>query len=102
MIRDKGTESGTFIKVTAPRVLRLGTLLEMGSFLIEVASISYQTSTITLSILHMMEGENKHEAIISLTDNCNFFSFGRRKNNSFWADDEHLSSIHAKIFLQRG
>ena len=55
-IRDKGTESGTFIKVTAPRLLKLGTLLEMGSFLIEVVNISYQTNTIVLSILHMMQG----------------------------------------------
>ncbi len=30
---DKGTEAGTFIKICQPRVLNVGTLIEMGSFL---------------------------------------------------------------------
>ena len=36
---DKGTEHGTFIKICQPRVLKVGTLIEMGSFLMEVKSI---------------------------------------------------------------
>jgi len=36
---DKGTEAGTFIKILHPRVLKIGALLEMGSFLIEVLTI---------------------------------------------------------------
>ena len=33
-IRDKGTVSGTFLKVTSPIELSVGSLIEMGSFLI--------------------------------------------------------------------
>jgi hypothetical protein len=33
---DKGTEAGTFIKIIHPRILKVGNLIEMGSFLIDV------------------------------------------------------------------
>jgi hypothetical protein len=36
---DKGSEAGTFIKIIDPRILKVGTLLEMGSFMIEVVKI---------------------------------------------------------------
>jgi hypothetical protein len=40
--------------------------------------------------------------MIVLKDGCSFYSFGRRKTNNFYAEDEHLSGIHAKIFFQQG
>ncbi len=44
----------------------------------------------------------KCEIVITLNDGCNSYSFGRRKSNNFFSDDEHLSGIHSKIFLQQG
>ena len=46
--------------------------------------------------------KGKCEILITLKDNCSFYSFGRRKTNNFYAEDEHLSGIHAKIFIQQG
>jgi pSer/pThr/pTyr-binding forkhead associated (FHA) protein len=37
-----------------------------------------------------------------LKDGCSYYSFGRRKTNNFYVEDEHLSGIHAKIFIQKG
>jgi hypothetical protein len=37
-----------------------------------------------------------------LQDGCNSFNFGRRKTNNFAFDDEHLSGLHARIFLLHG
>jgi pSer/pThr/pTyr-binding forkhead associated (FHA) protein len=39
------------------------------------------------------------EIIISLQDGCSFYNFGRRKTCNFSFDDEHLSGIHARIFI---
>lgn len=83
---DKGTQAGTFIKLTFPRILRMGTLIEMGSFLIEVKSISKQQKSICLEIAHMLS-DGKCDLNIELVDSCHFYSFGRRKTNNFYADD---------------
>jgi len=70
----------------------------MGSFLMEVTSINKAAKTISLGILHMNCKESC-ELTIVLQDGCSFYSFGRRKTNNFSFDDEHLSGIHARIFL---
>ena len=38
-LRDCGTEAGTFINITHPQVLQDGTLVEMGSFLVEAMHV---------------------------------------------------------------
>jgi F0F1-type ATP synthase alpha subunit len=53
-LQDKGTEAGTFIKISHPRPLRVGTLIEMGSFLMEVLSIERSSSCLCLRITHMI------------------------------------------------
>lgn len=73
----------------------------MGSFVLEVKEVNRLSKIIFLKITHMISLESC-EVTISLVDGCNFYSFGRRKTNNFWADDEHLSGLHAKIFLQQG
>lgn len=98
---DKGTETGTFIKIFQPRALKVGSLVEMGSFIMEVKEICPQIKAILLKITHMVS-LGSCDVTISLVDGCSFYSFGRRKTNNFYADDEHLSGIHAKIFLQQG
>jgi len=42
------------------------------------------------------------DLFISLMDGCSAYSFGRRKTNDFAFDDEHLSGIHARIFMLNG
>ena len=73
----------------------------MGNFLIEVIDLSKQTRTLVMYIIHMQNPEAKNEASIQFAGDCTSFSFGRRKTNSFYSDDEHLSSIHSKIFMQK-
>lgn len=53
-IKDKGTEAGTFLKIETPRLLRMNTLVEMGSFLVEVTGISKHSRAIKLNITHMV------------------------------------------------
>lgn len=81
--------------------MRVGSLVEIGSFVMEVIEINRQLKAIQLRITHMLS-LGSCEITISLVDGCSFYSFGRRKTNNFYADDEHLSGIHAKIFLQQG
>lgn len=75
--------------------------MEMGSFIMEVKEASKTTNTILLQITHMIS-LGTCDVTISLMDGCSFYSFGRRKSNNFYADDEHLSGLHAKIFLKDG
>jgi hypothetical protein len=51
---DKGTESGTFIKIIQPRLLKVGTLVEIGSFVMEVKEVSRHSKIIMLKITHMI------------------------------------------------
>jgi hypothetical protein len=85
-IKDRGTEAGTFLKIETPRLLRMGTLVEMGSFLMEVTQISTQSKSIKLKITHMISSGNC-EVTITLSENCSFYSFGRRKTNNFSFED---------------
>ena len=64
-MQDKGTEAGTFLKIETPRVLRMGTLIEMGSFLVEVTQINKHCRSIKLTITHMISS-GKGEANITL------------------------------------
>lgn len=57
--------------------------------------------SILLEVNHMVSS-SKCEIVITLNDGCSFYSFGRRKSNNFFSDDEHLSGIHSKIFIQQG
>lgn len=57
--------------------------------------------TITLGITHMIS-KGFCEIVIVLQDGCSTYNFGRRKTNNFSCDDEHLSGIHARIFMLRG
>jgi hypothetical protein len=86
------------LKISQPRILHLKTLIEMGSFLMEVKQVCKELKLINLSILHMISRQTC-ELTIGLQEGCSFFSFGRRKTNNFAFDDEHLSGIHAKIFM---
>jgi hypothetical protein len=97
-IRDNGSEAGTFLKIIQPRILERKTMIEMGSFLMEVTDMNKASRTISISILHMISKGNC-ELTITLQDGCSFYSFGRRKTNNFSFDDEHLSGIHARIFM---
>jgi pSer/pThr/pTyr-binding forkhead associated (FHA) protein len=49
-----------------------------------------------------MSSKGTCELTIALQDGCSSFSFGRRKTNDFAFDDEHLSGMHARIFLLHG
>ena len=74
----------------------------MGSFIIQVISTNKQRGAILLKVKHMFNHESSGEIEIQFGENLTFYSFGRRKNNNFSFDDEHLSTLHAKIFMQRG
>jgi pSer/pThr/pTyr-binding forkhead associated (FHA) protein len=100
-LRDMGTEAGTFIKIEGPRVLGEGTLVEMGSFLLEVRGVDPQARLLAIGVTHMAS-KGSCELTVALQDGCSSFSFGRRKNNDFAFDDEHLSGMHARIFLLHG
>jgi pSer/pThr/pTyr-binding forkhead associated (FHA) protein len=100
-LRDNGTEAGTFIKIIHPKILSEHTLVEMGSFLIEAIKVDKESKMLTLGITHMVS-KGTCELIIGLQDGCSFYSFGRRKSNNFCFDDEHLSGMHARIFILHG
>lgn len=100
-LRDCGTEAGTFIKITHPQVLHTSTLVEMGSFLIETMHVDRENRVLSLEVTHMVS-RGRCELTIALQDGCSFYSFGRRKSNNFSFDDEHLSGMHARIFLLNG
>lgn len=100
-LRDMGTEAGTFIKIESPRVLGEGTLVEMGSFLLEVRGVDTQARLLAIHVTHMAS-KGSCDLTVALQDGCSSFSFGRRKNNDFAFDDEHLSGMHARIFLLHG
>jgi hypothetical protein len=85
-LRDMGTEAGTFIKIEGPRVLGEGTLVEMGSFLLEVRGVDVQARLLAIAVTHMASKGNC-DLTVALQDGCSSFSFGRRKNNDFAFDD---------------
>jgi predicted component of type VI protein secretion system len=68
----------------------------MGSFQFVVVAISIIDSSISLSAYNSTTGKHSHFTV-ALSDKKKTFSFGRKANNDFSFEDQHLSGIHAKI-----
>ena len=52
-IRDKGSQHGTFLKIVQPQPLLVGSLIELGSVLMEVERVNRDFNTIDFKLRHM-------------------------------------------------
>ena len=99
-IRDNGSTTGTFLKITANIFLEVGMIVEMGSnqFIIEKMVCSSNAGELHMTIC---EGPNVGQRlVVSLKDQLTSNSIGRKNSNTFpFPDDQHLSNIHAKFFI---
>ncbi len=99
-IRDIGSTTGTFLKITANIYLEIGMIIEMGSnqFIIEKMTSANNAGDLCMVIC---EGPNVGQRlVVSLKDQLTHNSVGRKNTNTFpFPDDQHLSNIHAKFFI---
>lgn len=99
-IRDIGSTTGTFLKITANIFLEAGMIMEMGSnqFIIEKVMVANNAGELYMAIC---EGPNVGQRlIVSLKDQLTSNSIGRKNSNTFpFPDDQHLSNMHAKFFI---
>ena len=99
-IRDIGSTTGTFLKITANIFLEVGMIIEMGSnqFMIEKMVCANNAGDLQMTIC---EGPNLgQKLVVSLKDQLTSNSIGRKNTNTFpFPEDQHLSNIHAKFFI---
>ena len=97
-VKDLGSKSGTFIKVFNKEELKVGMIIEMGSFQFTITAVNQFSSSISLTAQNLNDSETSTSQFdISLADKKKTFSFGRKDSNDFHFDDQHLSGLHAKI-----
>jgi pSer/pThr/pTyr-binding forkhead associated (FHA) protein len=75
-------------------------MVEIGSYLFKVASFNILTKTITFACLNFLT--NQCEEIVVNLSTKPTYSMGRRANNEFARDDQHMSGFHAKIYFFNG
>ncbi|EGR31598.1 hypothetical protein IMG5_106500 [Ichthyophthirius multifiliis] len=94
-VRDKGSTTGTFIKIKEKLELKLGMVIEMGSNQFQISKILLEP--IQMIQLTILEGlQFSQEMVLQ----CDYVSIGRKNGcKIFLPDDQHLSSIHAKIYF---
>lgn len=99
-IRDIGSTTGTFLKITSNMVLETGMIIEMGSnqFLIEEMVCNNNAGEMHITIC---EGPDVGQRlVVSLKDQLSNNSIGRKNSTTFaFPNDQHLSNIHAKFFI---
>lgn len=99
-IRDIGSTTGTFLKITSNIVLEPGMIVEMGSnqFIIEKSICANNAGELHMTIC---EGPDAGQRlVVSLKDQLSNNSIGRKNSNTFpFPNDQHLSNIHAKFFI---
>ena len=99
-LRDIGSTTGTFLKITEPLELKLDMIIEVGSYQLQVSHIE-------LAMDHDKDGyveftiyespEEMIERTFSLFSNN---SIGRKTTNTLsFTDDLHMSNLHCKIYL---
>jgi pSer/pThr/pTyr-binding forkhead associated (FHA) protein len=98
-LRDIGSTTGTFIKIMGILMLEEDMIIEMGSNQFLVESIGYCNQGGEL-VLKVLEGPDQgKEYRVPLKDKASNYTVGRKCTNMLSFDDQHLSNIHAKIFL---
>lgn len=99
-IRDIGSTTGTFLKITSNMVLETGMIIEMGSnqFIIEEMFCNNNAGEMHITIC---EGPDVGQRlVVSLKDQLSNNSIGRKNSTTFaFPNDQHLSNIHAKFFI---
>jgi pSer/pThr/pTyr-binding forkhead associated (FHA) protein len=75
-------------------------LIELGSYLFTVKETLNHSKCINLECLNVVTSMME-ELCIDLTQKPNYL-FGRKNNNDFARDDQHMSGTHAKIFFFNG
>jgi len=104
-LKDIGSTTGTYIKITEKIDLELDMIIEIGSYQFQVTNIniSYNTdgfedlgkSTITLEIYDGPEDFEKAKAVIEDKG-----TIGRKQTNIIhFVDDLHMSNLHCTISL---
>lgn len=99
-LQDLGTESGTFVKISLRQALKVGTLIEMGSFMFKVKAMDKAFQAIQLSCYHIVNKTLNDLTIIF--KNNEPYTFGRRASNHFSSEDEHMSGQHAQMYFSKG
>jgi hypothetical protein len=74
----------------------MGMFIEIGSYIFKVKSMNQ--NTMDLLCIHNNRLSEPENININLNDK-KYFIFGRRKQNDFYREDQHMSGQHAKIFL---
>lgn len=104
-LKDIGSTTGTFLKITDPVELKLDMILEIGSYQLMVSNIFVHTSsnieeTINNSSIEFTIYESPEETpdrVFTLTSGS---SIGRKANNAVcFSDDLHMSNLHCKVNL---
>lgn len=103
-LRDVGSTTGTFIKVLDRLVLELGYIIEMGANQFEVVRLeadSKDSGAIEL-VVEGAEDEAEERYPFQLEKGA-FKSIGRKNTNHIhFANDQHLSGLHAKLYVLDG
>lgn len=78
--------------------MKVGMLVEMGSYLMKVREIN--DGRISFDVLNLISNMNE-ELVLDFSQKVSY-SFGRRATNDFARDDQHMSGQHAKIYFFNG
>jgi len=104
-LKDIGSTTGTFLKITDPVELKLDMILEIGSYQLMVSNILVHASnniedTINNSSIEFTIYESPEETPDRVFTLSSGSSIGRKANNAVcFSDDLHMSNLHCKVNL---
>ena len=99
-LKDIGSTIGTFLKILEPLELKLGMIIEVGSYQLQVIHIEISTHTDSGSYVEFSVHDPPEEVIEKNFTLCSNEGIGRKTNNALsFTDDLHMSNIHCKIYL---
>ncbi len=104
-LKDIGSTTGTFLKITDAVELKLDMILEIGSYQLMVSNIFVHNSTniedvINNSSIEFTIYESPEETQDRVFTLASGSSIGRKANNAVcFSDDLHMSNLHCKVNL---
>ena len=99
-LKDKGSTTGSYIKISGNMILEKGMIIEMGSnqFLIESLQCMTNSGTMVMLITEGIDQGSRYT--VKLNCQSQSYTIGRKaSSNLVFVNDNHLSNIHAKIFI---
>jgi hypothetical protein len=97
-LSDLNSSTGTYIKITGKMQIRVGLMLELGSYQFVVTSCTADGDQGEL-LLTIIDGpaSDKQRKLIAKPSQPNIFNIGRKETNELYFEDTHMSSLHAKF-----